>query len=233
MRILAVDTSTLSCSVGILDDGWLRAETTGTKKQTHSRHLMQMIDLVIDMADIRLDEMDAFAVVTGPGSFTGIRIGVSTIQGFAMALSKPVVGVSSLNALAHQAMPSHGLICPLMDARKGEVYAALYRFEKETLQQVMGDRVISPEDLIARLDAPCLFIGNGVTIHRKVIQRKLGANALFARTGMNTIRAETVGRIAAQQIVTRDMESPSLLIPHYIRKSDAEIAAKTYERAQN
>jgi tRNA threonylcarbamoyladenosine biosynthesis protein TsaB len=137
MRILSIDTATASCSVGVMNAERLLAEVTSEKKQTHSKHLMGMIDTAVRVAGVSLAEMDAFAVNIGPGSFTGIRIGVSTAQGLAMALSRPVVGVSSLEALARQAGMSNYLICPVLDARKNEVYAALYQFKKNGLRQLV------------------------------------------------------------------------------------------------
>jgi tRNA threonylcarbamoyladenosine biosynthesis protein TsaB len=233
MRILSVDTTTFSCSVGVLENGLLKAEATSEKKQTHSRHLMKMVDRVMRMAEMKLFELDAFAVVTGPGSFTGIRIGMGTIQGFATALSKPVVGVSSLEAHARQVLPTSHLICPLMDARKGEVYMALYRYENENLYQVMADRVASLESVLDRMVDGCLFIGSGVGIYEELIRKRLGGLARFADQHLNKLRAETVCRIAMHKIQTGDMDSETPLTPRYIRKSDAEIAVRTHEHSQS
>lgn len=233
MRILAVDTSTPSCSVGILDAEMLMAEATSEKKQTHSRHLMEMIDSVVHMAGIRINEMDAFAATIGPGSFTGIRIGVSTVQGFAAALSRPVVGVSSLEALAHQTRPGPSLICPLLDARRGEVYAALFQFEKDGLRRIMEDHVSQLEKMLCRIDAPTVFVGKGAQAYEKLIGKKLGAHAMFAGAMPGKIRAETVGRIAVRRIQTRDHENLNQLIPCYIRRSDAEIGSGSPKSAQH
>jgi tRNA threonylcarbamoyladenosine biosynthesis protein TsaB len=225
MRILSVDTATASCSVGVLDAGRLMAEATSEKKQTHSKHLMKMIDTVVQLAGIRMDEVDLFAATIGPGSFTGIRIGISTVQGFAAALSKPVVGVSSLEALAHQAGSCSYLICPLLDARKGEVYAALYQFEKNGLRRIIEEHVSPLEKILYRIDGPCLFVGNGAQAYEKLIGKRLGAHAMFAGPALGKIRAETVGRIAMRNIQNRDHENLNQLIPRYIRRSDAEISS--------
>lgn len=223
MRILSVDTATVSCSVGVLDAGRLMAEITSEKKQTHSKHLMKMIDTAIHTAGVRMDEIDAFAVTIGPGSFTGIRIGVSTVQGFAMALSKPVVGISSLEALARQVGPSTCPICPLLDARKNEVYAALYQSTKSGLRQVIEEHVAPLESLLHRIDAPCFFVGKGAQVYAELIEEKLGERAMFTEMILNKVRAETVGRIATQRIQTKNRENLNQLNPHYIRKSDAEM----------
>ena len=130
MKILAVDTSAMSCSTAIVDNGVVRAELSTVNSQTHSKHLMTMIDTVCKISGIEVAGMDGFAVTIGPGSFTGLRIGISTIKGLAWSLKKPVAGISSLEALAWQCAPVPCLICPLLDARKHEVYSGRYRFSK-------------------------------------------------------------------------------------------------------
>ena len=122
MKILAVDTATNSCSAAIVDDGIACAELTTVNNQTHSKHLLHMIDTVCDMSGLKITDMDGFAVTIGPGSFTGLRIGISTVKGLAWPLNKPVVGISSLDALAWQCIPAAYPICTLLDARKQEVY---------------------------------------------------------------------------------------------------------------
>ena len=135
MKILAVDTATRSCSAAVIDGEALLAETTNTSNQTHSRHLLDTIDAVIEQAGLEITELDGFAVSNGPGSFTGLRIGIASIKGLAFSLGKPVVGVSSLDALAWQCAQSAYLICPLLDARKKEVYACRYRYKNNELKK--------------------------------------------------------------------------------------------------
>ena len=225
MRILAIDTSGTSCSVAILSERRLAAEVTSEKKQTHSRHLMSLIHTVFKMAGMPCGDVDLLAVVNGPGSFTGIRIGVSTVQGLAMALGKPVLSVSSLEALAVQAGPLQIVICPILDARKGEVYMALYRYENDLLTQIQADRVIEPLRLMDQIEEPCFFIGSGAQIHGRVIRQRLGGKAILAGQRRSKIRAETVARIALQKSEDRPLQKVNPLIPHYVRKSDAEIQA--------
>ena len=128
MKLLAIDTATDSCSVAIIEDDTLRSELTAMPGQTHSKHLMPFIASVLDAAALKLTALDGFAVSLGPGSFTGVRIGISTVKGLAFSLGKPVVGISSLAALAWQCNESSGLICPMIDARKKQVYCGRYRF---------------------------------------------------------------------------------------------------------
>jgi len=131
MKILAVDTATMSCSVAVVEAGCLKAELIQATGETHARHLMTMIDNVLQLSNETMAGIEGFGVTIGPGTFTGLRIGLSTVQGLALAESKPIAGVSSLDALAAQVMATPGesrsLVCALLDARRKEVYHRLYR----------------------------------------------------------------------------------------------------------
>ena len=135
MKILAVDTATKSCSVAVIDEDRLLAESTSFEDQTHSRHLLNIIDTVLGKAGLKIAQLDGFAVSIGPGSFTGLRIGIASVKGLAFSLNKPVVGVSSLQSLAFQCSKSPYLICPVLDARKQELYFCRYRFNKGKLEK--------------------------------------------------------------------------------------------------
>ena len=128
MRILAVDTCAKSCSVAVTDSGCLAGEVFTRLRQTHSRHLMRMVDMTLEISGMTMKEIDAFAVTRGPGSFTGLRIGISAVKGMALAGRKPMIGVSSLQSLAWPMAAPGGLVCAILDAGKGEVYSASYRF---------------------------------------------------------------------------------------------------------
>ncbi len=223
MRILAVDTAAKSCSVAIMAAGSLSAELITLKDETHSKHLMELIHKVLGMAGFRVGELDGLAVTIGPGSFTGLRIGVSTVKGLAHALNKPVVGVSSLDALAWQCADRSHLICALLDARKGEVYSATYRFEKDTLTQKSLENATAPEAAVEGLKEPCVFIGSGAQLYRRNITNVLGNLANFAPEDQNIIRASSVGFLSMEKFKTHDTSEAAGLVPHYIRKSDAEL----------
>ncbi|MEE9535918.1 MAG: tRNA (adenosine(37)-N6)-threonylcarbamoyltransferase complex dimerization subunit type 1 TsaB [Desulfobacterales bacterium] len=223
MRILAVDTAAKSCSVAIMAAGSLSAELITLKDETHSKHLMELIHKVLGMAGFRVGELDGLAVTIGPGSFTGLRIGVSTVKGLAHALNKPVVGVSSLDALAWQCADRSHLICALLDARKGEVYSATYRFENDTLTQKSLENVTAPEAAVEGLKEPCVFIGSGAQLYRRNITNVLGNLANFAPEDQNIIRASSVGFLSMEKFKTHDTSEAAGLVPHYIRKSDAEL----------
>ena len=183
MKILALDTATQSCSVAIIDNGSLLAELTRLNRRTHSRHLMDLIDMVCQMSDLKIGDVDGFAVTIGPGSFTGLRIGISTIKGLAFPLNKPVVGVSSLDALAWQCAQSAYLICPLLDARKKEVYACRYRFKNNELIKDGNEKVASPAEAVRGIREPCIFVGNAAqTVPGEDICRA-GRIGAFCRLG--------------------------------------------------
>ena len=230
MKILAVDTSTLSCSTAIIDGGIIRAELTTINNQTHSKHLMTMIDTVCTMSKIEMAEMDGFAVTIGPGSFTGLRIGISTIKGLAWSLKKPVVGISSLEALAWQCTPVPYLICPLLDARKHEVYAGRYRYSGGELLKKGDELVSSPLDVVDDIREHCVFIGSGAALYRKEISNKLGRLAIFAGQRKDNIRASAIAELSVQRLVNHRADEAASLVPHYIRKSDAEL---TWQNKQN
>lgn len=223
MRILALDTATKSCSVAIVDDQSIMAESTSVSAQTHAIHLIEMVQKVVDMSGLTLSEINGFAVGRGPGSFTGLRIGISTIKALAVATGKPVVGVSNLDALAMQAAISPNMICPLMDARKGEVYFSRYRYENGNLQKIVPAQVSPLDEVLSAINTACVFIGEGARIYRKKISEKVGPYASFAVPIQNTIRASTIGQLSVNRFKQENTDDIVMLVPEYIRKSDAEL----------
>ncbi|MCJ7615839.1 MAG: tRNA (adenosine(37)-N6)-threonylcarbamoyltransferase complex dimerization subunit type 1 TsaB [Desulfobacterales bacterium] len=224
MKILAVDTATKSCSVAIVEKESIIAEITLSIKQTHSKHLMEMIDTVLNMSGLTVSELDGFAVTRGPGSFTGLRIGISSIKGFAMASGKPIVGVSSLDSLAMQCCFSSYLVSPLLDARKGEVYFSRYRFENGHLKKEVREQAITPVEAVCDINEPCLFVGDAVKNYQNKIKDEIGDLAHFAPPYQNTIRASTVGHLSLAKFEINDTDDNSLFTPYYIRKSLAELS---------
>jgi tRNA threonylcarbamoyladenosine biosynthesis protein TsaB len=223
MKILAVDTATKSCSVAILNAGSISAELLTQNDETHSKHLMGLIHNVLEMAGFSAGELDGMAVTIGPGSFTGLRIGVSTVKGMAHALDTPVVGISSLDALAWQCGDRSLLIGAILDARKGEVYSATYRLRDETLTQIGRQKASTPVAAVERIKEPCVFIGSGAELYRGDIIKILGDRAYFAPEGQHVIRASAIGFLSMQRFQTHDTSAVASLVPQYIRKSDAEL----------
>lgn len=224
MRILAVDTATPSCSVAVWEDDRLAAELTFDRPQTHSKHLMGMVDEVLALCTAAPEEIDGLAVTRGPGSFTGLRIGLAAVKGLAAALDKPVVAVSTLHALASQAAHYPHVICPMIDARRGEVYCALYRIEGRRLRVMAHEAVLPPGEALKGLREPTLFVGSGAVAHRSLLMQGLGEKAVFAPPQSHLIRAGSVALLAMKDFKLGKYANLGELTPRYLRKSDAEIS---------
>ena len=221
MIILAIDTASRSCSVAVLDGDAVLAEINDVSGQTHSRHLMSMVDRVISMSVGRCGKIDGYAVTQGPGSFTGLRIGISAAKGLAEAAGKPLVGVSSLQALAWQVFQADAIIIPMLDARRKEVYTAQYIRDGRELKMVGAEQAISPEAAVQGVDAPCVLIGDGAVAYADGLHAILGDRMQMALPFQHIIRASTVAFLARERLLgTRDERLT--LAPRYIRKSYVE-----------
>lgn len=223
MRILAVDTATKSCSVAVTENETILGEITQVSEQTHSKHLLEMVHAVMQEVGLTLSELDGFAVTRGPGSFTGLRIGISSIKGLALAMNRPVVGISSLLTLAQQIEPTAHLVCPLIDARKGEVYTSIYRYGAEGLVPELEERVLVPLEAVQTIHSPCIFVGSGAILYRDLIMDQLGELATFAPQDRHIIQASTVAFLGLKRFESGDAGGVADLAPFYIRKSEAEL----------
>ena len=224
MKVLSVDTSSISLSVALIEKKSLVTEITLNNGETHSKHLMGIIDKVLTLSGLTISDLDGFAITLGPGSFTGQRIGLSSIKGLALATGKPIVGVSSLKALAIQAGISPYLICPMIDARKKEVYFSLYKFEGEFLKNRLKETVSSVKKAMGDIQEETLFVGNGALFYKEFIKSNLGSLAHFAHEGQNHIRASTVAFISSRRFEKFDYNDINLIAPRYIRESDAKMS---------
>lgn len=223
MHLLALDTATKSCSVAIIDGKTILAEQTIITRQTHAKHVMGMIHATIELSGLAFSDLEGFAVSRGPGSFTGLRIGIATVKGLATASGKPMVGVSTLDALAMQSITCSSLICSLLDARRGEVYCSRYRYEKGVLVKEMDESLLTPEKAIQGIKGACVFMGNGSVVYRDLLVDALGEMAHFESTFQNTIRASTVAYLGMGRFCSDQVDDVAYFAPSYIRKSDAEI----------
>jgi len=224
VKILAVDTSTRTGSVALLEDDTILAELQVSSSETHAKRLMPVIDATRELAGIGLEALDAFADTIGPGSFTGLRIGISAVKGLAFASGRPATGVSTLDALAHAFPWFPGLVCPLLDARKGEVYTALYRWTaRGTMEKVCPDCAVRPKEWLAGIQDACLFVGDGAVAYKETIEATLGQLAKIVPFYCNALRASVVGVLGLEQIKKGQTADASALVPLYIRKPDAEI----------
>lgn len=222
MKILAADTATPSCSVAILDDDTIRMEISVNMAKTHARSLMPIIDHTLQVSDLPLSAIDAFAVTTGPGSFTGLRIGIATLKGLASATDRPLAGVSTLDALASQFTGASILICPLIDARKKEVYFGRYRWKNGCFAADAPAVVQSPQKVVEGLREPCIFVGDGALKYEQLIRERMGSLACFATVDQHIIRAGRVAHLARRKISGSAADQSEAASPQYIRPSDAE-----------
>ena len=222
MRIIGVDTAAKGCSVAIVEGETLLYEVTKVSSHTHAIHLMEMIHKALKMSGFDLDDLDGFAVTKGPGSFTGLRIGISTVKGLASALGKPAVGVSSLHILAMQLVPCSVLICPVLDARKNEVYFSRYRYEKDVLRQEIESCVLPPDKAVSGINEPSIFVGDGAYLYKDKIVQIMGEFASFAPPYYNILRASTVAALGIEKLKTKKKYDSGSLVPYYTRSSDAD-----------
>jgi len=223
MNVLALDTASHVCSVAVVVDRAVRVEIALGTGQTHSRSLLQLVAAAMDLAGLDLGAIDAWVVGRGPGSFTGLRIGLSTIKGLALATGKPVAGVSSLKALAYAAFGSPTRICSMLDARKKEIYWALYHWQEDRLHCVGSEMVTSPDHAIDRIAEPCLFIGPGAVLYRDRILASRGSAAVLVPAGLNDIRASALALVDWQRLEQGHWDPLDTLAPHYLRRADAQL----------
>lgn len=222
MNLLAVDTATGSCGVSVLCSDGRQAHCRIESGRTHARHLLTLINQTLAACDARLNEMDGFAVTRGPGSFTGLRIGISTVKGLAAAWDRPLAGISSLEALAAPFENYPGLICTMIDARKGQVYACRYKNQASGLRAVTSETAQDPETA-AEIDCPCLFVGTGAVAYQDRIIAVAGERAMFARPWQHAIQPEVVASLGRQRLQAGQDDDPAGFAPVYIRPPDAVI----------
>lgn len=226
MRILAVDTSSAVASCAIVDGEKLVCEEILNNGLTHSQTIMPMIESVMKRSGLETSDIDLFAAVTGPGSFTGLRIGVSAVKALAHAANKPCAAVSTLEAMAYNLPFCDKLIVPIMDARRGEVYNGVYRFENGRFTEVRAARALSIEECcedIKSLGSDAVFLGDGLPVFRERITGMLGDKAYFAPANLNAQMAASAAVLAKD----KDYINYTKLAPVYLRKSQAERERET------
>lgn len=230
MKILALDSSGIVASVAVVEDDTLLAEYTVNYKKTHSQTLLPMMDEIVKMTELDLDTVDAIAVAAGPGSFTGLRIGSATAKGLGLALKKPLVAVQTVDALAYNLYDAKGIICPLMDARRNQVYTGIYRFCDHKLITVKGQWAGAVTELLNELNSlgePVTFLGDGVPVFRNTIAETLKVPYFFAPAHVNKQRAAAVAALGMEYYKEGRTQTAEEHCPDYLRVSQAE-----RERAQ-
>ncbi len=232
MRLLAVESSTLTGAVALLEGDTVVAESRLNIAVTHSERLLMAVDKLLTGARWRLQDVDALAVAVGPGSFTGLRIGVSTVKSLAFATGKPLVGIPTLDALAWTLPFAAHPVCPILDAKKGEVYTALYRTDAGGLVRLWDYRAVAPDELAEALlregGGPVVFVGDGVAPFRQLLGDALGADARFAPPAQRLPSAVTVGDLARQALERGERADPAALVPLYVRRSEAELGRERH-----
>ncbi len=238
MRILALDSSGMVASVAVVradkDEEELVAEYTVNYKKTHSQTLLPMLDEVVKMTELDMETIDAVAVAAGPGSFTGLRIGSATAKGLALALQKPVIAVPTLEGLAYNLWGTKRLVCPIMDARRGQVYTGIYEFCADELAVVEGQMAISIEELGQKLrsyNRKIVFLGDGVPVFREALTGRIlpGEDIAFAPCHMNRQRAASVAALGIRYYREGKICSVAEHRPEYLRVSQAERERKERE----
>lgn len=249
MRVLGLDSSGLVASVAIVEDDNMMAEYTVNYKKTHSQTLLPMLDEISKMIELDMKTIDAIAVSAGPGSFTGLRIGAATAKGLGLALDKPVISVPTVDGLAYNLYGCQDMVCPLMDARRNQVYTGLYEFTPEATKEALEKAGVSKEEyyedgedqfamkailpqiavgideIVARvneLERPVVFLGDGVPVFKKYIAENCTVPYSFAPAHMNKQRAAAVAALGLVLAKAGSLESAADHRPDYLRLSQAE-----------
>lgn len=229
MKILALESSSLVASAAILENDVIVAEYTMNHKITHSQTLLPMIDEIINMSQTDKKSIDAIAVSGGPGSYTGLRIGSATAKGLGMALNIPLIHVPTIDAMAYNAWGYCGLVCPIMDARRSQVYTGIFGFEDGEMITVMENTATTIDELLEKIKeiaagSTVLFIGDGMPVFADRIEEVLGGVVSYqmAPANMNRQRAASVACLGAQYFAEGKTEAASEHLPEYLRLSQAE-----------
>ena len=242
MRILAIDSSGLVATVAVVEEeneiSKTIAEYTINYKKTHSQTLLPMLDEIVKMTDMNQDTIDAIAVAGGPGSFTGLRIGSATAKGLGLALKKPLIHIPTVDGLAYNLCYTDRIICPIMDARRNQVYTGIYQMDGDKLQVLEAQMAVEIDELAKKLctyGKPVIFLGDGVPVHKDRLEKELMTNydIAFAPAHMNQQRAAAGGMLGIQYYKEGKTETAMEHKPDYLRVSQAEREREERLKAEN
>ncbi|WP_027437100.1 tRNA (adenosine(37)-N6)-threonylcarbamoyltransferase complex dimerization subunit type 1 TsaB [Lachnospira multipara] len=225
MKILAIESSAITASTAIVDEENVIAEYTINHKKTHSQTLLPMIDEICAMTETEVDDIDAIAVSVGPGSFTGLRIGVATAKGIALSKDKPMIAVSTLEGLAYNLVGTSKVIVPIMDAKRKHVYSGIYTFENGQFKELRKTNLIAIEDLAKELNdnyEDVVFLGDGIEVARDYFKENLKINYTEASIVNRKHKASSVALRALDLAKEGKLESGDNISPDYLRPSQAE-----------
>jgi tRNA threonylcarbamoyladenosine biosynthesis protein TsaB len=223
MKVLGIETSTSSGSVAVVEDEKVLGQFFLNITPAHSEKLLTMVDCLLKEVGVEKNEIEGIAVSTGPGSFTGLRVGISTAKGLAFTLGIPVVSVSSLEVLARNVLFNALNICAMIDARKKEVYAAFFKYSDSDLKRISDDLLISPENICEKISEKTIFIGNGALLYKDYFVSLFGDLALFCPFDINFPKASNCAVMAVSKLKNGFEDDLSALAPRYLRKAEAEI----------
>lgn len=223
MRILGIDSSSPACSIALLENQRILSQHSGNRRSSFSDQLLPMVDEVLSSAGFELNDIDGFAVTTGPGSFTGLRVGVSLIKGFILSTEKPFSGVDTLEALAALVPKTDFQICPVLDARKGEVYSAFFSYVEDQLTRKSENSASAPEALCQRIVEPTVFVGSGLNAYRQKFSQTLGDLFKEGEIAAGDTVAASSARLASGRFEENKNRDLSSLRINYVRKSEAEL----------
>lgn len=224
MKVLGLDTSTLMTTCGVIDEEKLLGEYSLSQDMSHSEKLVPMVKEVLTSLDLKVKDIDLFGVSIGPGSFTGLRIGIATVKAFAHLSKKPIVGVSTLEALAYN-LPYNEIIVPMIDARRERVYTGIYTWENGIIKTLMKPDVIEVKELLAILDkdySNVVVNGDGSIIFKDLIKDVLKDKVKFATIGQNMCRASSICELALLKYKNNIVDDFYTLAPDYLRETQAQ-----------
>lgn len=222
MIVLGIESACFQGGVALVGKEGLIAEYTLNVEATYAERLMPAVDRVLQDARLTIREVEGLAVSIGPGSFTGLRIGLGTVKGLALATGKPVVGVPTLHALAWGLPYCRYPVCPILDARKKEVYTALFEYRGVELVCLMEESVLGPEELVQRIQQPTLFVGDGWRVYGAFLRESLGDLAIPPPTFRGASPA-AVADLGRRRLLKGEQDAAEALAPRYIRPSEAEL----------
>lgn len=225
MKILGLDTSGRAGSICLAEGEKIVVTMPLDTEVTHTERLLPAINILLKQAGWALADLNGLALAIGPGSFTGLRIGLATLKGFAQVYDLPIAGVSSLQALAHNACGAKKPVAALMDARRGQVYAGVYEFKNGNIHKIlMDEQAVDPLPLAEALkkNAPCLLLGDGAKAYEKIFRETLGNGVRFGEAEAMHIQAGWIARLALPKLKKGEGKNWRGMVPNYIRKSDAE-----------
>ncbi len=236
MKLLAIESSSMVATVAVVTDDVLNAEYTINHKKTHSQTLLPMIDEICKMIELDKESLDAVAISGGPGSYTGLRIGSATAKGIGLALDIPIISVPTMDAMAYNFFSSNYVICPIMDARRQQVYTGIYAFEETEMKTIKPQCIMMIQDLISELDKigkPVMFLGDAIAVDKNIIEEEMKTEHYYAPASMNGPKASSLAALATLYWKEGKVEPAAEHKPEYLRLSQAERELKEKKAAGN